>query len=83
MTSGDARTRLLIRAGILRTGKAPSSDTWRDSSTRSLVAVAQQVSTMPAASSAALSALSWWLPWTTVPAIFLHLQEPQAPSLQP
>ena len=33
------------RTGILRMGKAPSSTTWRDSSTRSEVAVARQVST--------------------------------------
>ena len=31
----------------------------------------------------ALSARSLWGPWTTVPLSFLHLQELQAPSLQP
>ncbi len=64
-------------------GNAPSSVTWRDSSTTLLCATPQQVSTNPAASSSALSALDWCSPCTTVPSIFLHLQEPQAPSLQP
>jgi len=83
MTSCDLRNSDSTRAGILRIGKAPMSVTWRDSSITSLRAVAQQVSTKPAISSSALRALLWCGPCVTSPESFLHLQEPQAPSLQP
>jgi len=83
ITSGDFFSINLMRVGIFLMAKAPASVTWRDSSTTSLVGLAQQVSTKPWASSASLRALLWCWPWCTVPLIFLHLHEPQAPSLQP
>src|SRR6185369_12457312 len=83
MTSGDFFSIEITREGIFLTGKALSSVTWRDSSTTSVCGTPQQVRMKPAASSSGLRALLWCSPWTTTPSSFLHLQEPQAPSLQP
>ena len=83
ITSCDFFSKLTTRTGIFLMGKLPASVTCRDSSTKSLCAVEQQVKIRPWASSSALKALAWCSPCTTVPEIFLHLQEPQAPSLQP
>jgi hypothetical protein len=83
ITSCETFSRLATREGILRTGKALSSVTWRDSSTTSVCGRAQQVRIRPLASSSGDRALAWWGPWTTVPSSFLHLHEPHAPSLQP
>jgi len=80
---GDKRSMVCTRTGIFLIGKALSSVTWRDSITTSLVGTAQHGRIMPSASSCGLSARSLWGPCTTVPLSFLHLQELQAPSLQP
>ena len=45
MTSGESFSNAATRAGIFLIGKAPACVTWRDSSTTSLCAVPQQVST--------------------------------------
>ena len=82
-TSGAGRAIDSTRVGIFSTGNSPAPGTLRASSVQSVCAVAQQVSTMPASSSATLSALSWWAPCSTRPSSSRLLQEPQAPSLQP
>ncbi len=57
-TSGAAFSIVVTRVGIFLTGNWPAPTTSRDSITRSVCGVAQQVRTSPASSSAGLIALT-------------------------
>ncbi|MNT51386.1 hypothetical protein D3C72_1883500 [compost metagenome] len=56
ITSCESFSSAPTRTGIFLMGKALASVTWRDSSTTSVCAVARQVSTKPASSSAGVIA---------------------------
>jgi hypothetical protein len=82
-TSGAGLVIERTRLGSFLTGNSPAPGTVRASSTTSVCGAAWQVRIRPAASSSWLSALAWCAPWMTRPSSMRHLQEPQAPSLQP